>query len=87
MSGQTKGRVDVLILRLADELGNRIQAKTTIDLKDVLKETAEQLIEDMQIPRAPITASSVVRSLLDLPDRSKTPKHWKRTGGRLRRVS
>ena len=65
MSDNAKGRVDVLILRLAEELGNRIEAKTTIDLKDVLKETAEQLIEDMQIPRAPITANSVVRSLLE----------------------
>lgn len=81
MSDNAKGRVDVLILRLAQELGNRIEAKTTIDLKDVLKETAEQLIEDMQVPRAPITANSVVRSLLNLPDRSKAPRR------RLRRVS
>ena len=82
----TKGRVDILILRLAEELGSRIEAKTTIDLKDLLKDSAEQLIDDMQIPRSPVTANSVVRSLLGLPDRAATPGRRKTKTVRLRRV-
>lgn len=77
MSQSTQGRLDVLILRLADELGERVHAKTTIDIRESLKEAAEYLIDDMKIPRSPIDGNAVVRSLLGLPDR----KHH-----RLRRV-
>jgi hypothetical protein len=69
MSDST-GRLDVLIVRLAEELGERIHAKTTVDIRDALKDTAEQLIDDMEIPRTSITANDVVRSLLSIPDRS-----------------
>jgi hypothetical protein len=69
MSDST-GRLDVLIVRLAEELGERIHAKTTIDIRDALKDTAEQLIDDMEIPRVSITANDVVRGLLSVPDRS-----------------
>lgn len=86
MTQDTKGRVDILILRLAEEFGARIQAKTTIDICDALKESAEQLIEDMEIPRVPITANSVVRSLLGLPDRAATPGRRKTNTHRLKRV-
>ena len=67
---ESKGRLDVLIVRLAEELGARIHAKTTIDIRDALKDTAEQLIDDMEIPRVSITANDVVRNLLSVPDRS-----------------
>lgn len=76
MSAQ--GRLDILVLRLADELGARIHAKTQIDIRDALKDTAEQLIDDMQIPRVSITANDVVRKLLNVPDRSKTPRRSRR---------
>jgi hypothetical protein len=82
----TKGRVDILVLRLAEEFGERIRAQTTIDVRDVLKQTAEQLIEDMEIPATPITANTVVRSLLGLPDRAATPGPRKTKPSRLRRV-
>lgn len=86
MSDST-GRLDVLIVRLAEELGERIHAKTTIDIRDALKDTAEQLIDDMEIPRTSITANDVVRNLLDVPNRSSVSR---RTGvsarRRLRRV-
>lgn len=71
MSQSTQGRLDVLILRLADELGARVHAKTTIDIRESLKEAAEYLIDDMKIPRSPIDGNAVVRSLLGLPDRNK----------------
>lgn len=74
---QTQGRLDVLILRLTEELGARLHAKTGIDVQESLKEAAEYLIDDMEIPRSPIDGNAVVRSLLGLPDR----KHH-----RLRRV-
>ena len=87
MSDSSKGRLDVLIVRLAEELGERIHAKTTIDIRDALKDTAEQLIDDMEIPRTSITANDVVRNLLDVPNRSSVSR---RTGvsarRRLRRV-
>lgn len=81
-----KGRVDILVSRLAEEFGERILAKTAIDIRDVLKESANQLIEDMQIPRTPITANTVVRSLLGLPDRAATPGPRKTKTHRLKRV-
>jgi hypothetical protein len=74
MSHDTKGRLDVLIVRLADELGARIHAKTQIDIRDALKDTAEQLIEDMGIPRVSITANDVVRTLLNVSDRSRVSR-------------
>lgn len=81
-----EGRLDVLIVRLAEEFGARIQAKTTIDIRDALKETAERLVEDMGVPRTPITANSIVRSILDLPDRAATPGPRQTKKARLRRV-
>lgn len=69
MSESAKGRLDVLILRLAEELGHRVHASTTIDIRESLKEAAEHLIEDAGIPRSTIDANAVVRSLLNLPDR------------------
>jgi hypothetical protein len=69
MSQPTQGRLDVLILRLTEELGNRFHAQTTIDIRDSLKEAAEHLIEDAGIPKVAIDANAVLRSLLDLPDR------------------
>ena len=78
MSDNSKGRIDVLIVRLAEELGARIHAKTTIDIREALKDTAEQLIDDMEIPRTSITPNDVVRKLLNVPNR--TPRR------RLRRV-
>lgn len=87
MSDNNTGRLDVLIVRLAEELGERIHAKTSIDIRDALKDTAEQLIDDMEIPRTSITANDVARSLLSVPDRSSVSR---RTGvsarRRLRRV-
>lgn len=77
MSDQTKRLLDVLILRLTEELGARVHSKTGIDIQESLKEAAEYLIDDMKIPRSSIDANAVVRSLLQLPDR----KHH-----RLRRV-
>lgn len=67
-----KGRVDVLILRVAEELGNRMHAETGIDLRDVAVQAAEHLIEDMGIPKTPVTPTTIVRSLLGIPDRSKS---------------
>lgn len=72
-----KGRLDILMLRLAEELGNRVHASTQIDIRQSLKEAAEHLIEDMGIPRSPLDGNDVVRSLLNLPDRHRR---------RLRRV-
>jgi len=79
MPEDPKGRIDILLLRLAEELGHRIEAKTRIDLKDVLKETAEQLIEDMGIPKVAVTPNSILRTAMGL-DRRRKP-------ARLRRVS
>jgi hypothetical protein len=63
MSQNPQGRLDVLIFRLADELGNRVLASTRIDIRESLKETADALIDDMGIPRSTIDA------LLKLPNR------------------
>jgi hypothetical protein len=71
MNQQTQGRLDVLILRLTEELGNRVHAQTSIDIRESLKEAAEYLIDDMQIPRVSISANDFVRALLQLPDRSR----------------
>jgi hypothetical protein len=83
MAVDPKGRVDILVLRLADELGNRLHAETTIDLRHEMKLAAEHLIEDLGLPRTPITPNSVVRSLLGIPDRAATPGPRKQ---RIRRV-
>ena len=69
MSENPQGRVDVLILRLADELANRVLASTRIDIRESLRETADALIDEMGIPRSTIDANDVVRSLLKLPNR------------------
>ena len=71
MSQPTQGRLDVLVLRLAEELGARVHAQTTIDIRESLKEAAECLIDDMGIPRSAIDGNAVVRSLLKLPDRKR----------------
>jgi hypothetical protein len=71
MSDNPKGRLDILVLRLAEELGNRVHAQTTIDIRDSLKEAAEHLIEDIGIPKTAIDANHVVRTLLGLPDRRR----------------
>jgi hypothetical protein len=85
MSEDPKGRVDILILRIAEELGNRLHAETTIDLRDHMKECAVHLIEDMRIPRTPVTPTTIVRSLLGISDRAVTPVRRKSRHG-LRRV-
>jgi hypothetical protein len=69
MSQETQGRLDVLILRLAEEFGHRVQAKTQVDIRASLMEIAENVIEDLEIPRTSIDANTVVRSLLRIPDR------------------
>jgi hypothetical protein len=81
----SQGRVDILILRIAEELGNRLHAETTIDLRDHVKACAVHLIEDMGIPKTPVTPTTIVRSLLGIPDRAVNPVRRKRMHG-LRRV-
>ena len=71
MAENAQGRLDILILRLADELGHRLHAKTMVDFRPELKQVAEHLIADMKIPASPITANSVVRTALGL-DRNKS---------------
>jgi len=71
MSENPQGRLDVLILRLTEELGNRVHAQTRIDIRESLKEAAEYLIEDMGIPRSSIDANDVVRRLLKMPNRRR----------------
>jgi hypothetical protein len=76
MPEDPQGRMDILVRRLADELGNRFHATTRIDVREVLGELAENLIEDMKIPKTPVTANSILRAALKMPNRK----------GRLRRV-
>jgi hypothetical protein len=76
MPEDPQGRMDILVRRLADELGNRFHAATRIDVREVLGELAENLIEDMGIPKTPVTANSILRAALKMPDRKR----------RLRRV-
>lgn len=71
MPENPQGRMDILVRRLADELGNRIHASTRIDVREVLGEVAENLIEDMGIPKTPLTANTIARRLLRLPDRKR----------------
>lgn len=79
-----RGRVDILIERLADELANRLHAETTIDVRPEIKLAAQHLIEDMGLPRVPVTPNSIIRSLLGLPDRAANPV-WRKTSN-LRRA-
>jgi hypothetical protein len=76
MPEDPQGRMDILVRRLADELGNRFHAATRIDVREVLGELVENLIEDMKIPKTPVTANSILRAALKMPDRKR----------RLRRV-
>lgn len=71
MPENPQGRMDILVRRLADELGNRIHASTRIDIREALGEAAENLIDDMRIPRTPVTANAIARHLLRLPDRKR----------------
>lgn len=78
MNENAQGRIDILIQRLADELGNRIHAQTRIDIRDAIKEAAEKLIDDMKIPRTEITANDVARAVLGLSDRTRPARRLRR---------
>jgi hypothetical protein len=69
------GRVDILILRLAEELARRMSVQTGLDFwngnpalgQSGLKQIAEQIIRDANIPSEPIDVPmTIARNVLHL---------------------
>jgi len=61
MSEDPKGRLDIALLRIAEETCKLVQAKTGLDLWPQAKPMVERVIDDAGIPRAQIDFPATIQ--------------------------
>jgi hypothetical protein len=69
MNEDPKGRLDIALLRIAEETCRLVQQRTGFNLWPQAKPMVERIIDDAGIPRAPVDFEATVRKNLGISAR------------------